>query len=106
MASVSLGLAAAITGMFGMNLASGLEEVPHGLWMCGAATWTLSGAMLVLLTSGIRRFHRSQRINVMQTASLRSVLKYENAAMPARSMRMDDGAVGSVRCMLFLLQQE
>jgi len=74
MGSISLGVAAVIGGLFGMNLSSGLEEVTHGFWICAAGTCTLSSALLIMLMSGIRRFHRSQRINVMQTATLRRAL--------------------------------
>ena len=57
-----------------MNLASGVDEVPGGLWLVAGCTTALSVSLLLLLTGGIRRFHRSQRLNVTQTATLRNAL--------------------------------
>ena len=70
----SLGLAAAVAGVFGMNLVSGCEDVPYLLWGVAGGTIVLSGALLQLLTGGIRRFHRASAVNVMATAELRKVL--------------------------------
>jgi len=74
MGSVSLALAAVTGGFFGMNLHSGLEDVPHGLWLAAGVTAGASALLLSAFVSSVRNFHGKQRLQLVETAALQHAL--------------------------------
>ena len=78
--TTSLALCAAVAGFFGMNLHSGVEEVPHMLWVVTGSAALASTALFGGLLMGVRRFHVEQMTQIARTASLESSLSGLDAA--------------------------
>ena len=74
MGTISLTLAAVVGGFFGMNLHSGVEEMPGALWLAAGGATAVSASLLYVLTGGVRRFHRSQRAHLVHMGTLRRTL--------------------------------
>lgn len=74
MGSLSLAVAAVTGGFFGMNLHSGLEEVPHMFWLVAGMTTSVSALLLSVFTSSVRTFHGKQRLQLVETAALQHAL--------------------------------
>ena len=66
MGGVSLSVSAVIGGFMGMNLSSGIEEMPGVLWLASAIGVGASASLFHVLTGGVRRFHHLQRENLLQ----------------------------------------
>eukprot|EP00965_Chrysotila_dentata_P058997 1958189-Pleurochrysis_carterae.AAC.2 len=91
--SLSLGVAAVAGSFFGMNLHSGLEEAPYGLWAAATCTSLAAYALLHTLMRGVRRFHHLQREHLTRSASLTHALAHIDLAFFAlrRSGVLADG---------------
>lgn len=99
MGGISLTISAVVGGFFGMNLTSGVEDVPGLFWVVGACASSASVGLLWMLSAGIRRFHNSQRSHLLHMASLqRGLGSFDHAyyvlrhAAGVRLTRAHDGA--------------
>lgn len=87
--TTSLALCAAVAGFFGMNLHSGVDDYPNGLWLVTSAASTTALAVFAGLMLSVRRFHVSQGQQVVRTASLeRSLNGLDAAYFALRPSRM------------------
>lgn len=75
MSGLSLTVSAVIGGFFGMNLSSGIEELPGLLWLVGISGGCASAGLLYVLTAGVRRFHLSQSAHLVRMGSLQRGLE-------------------------------
>jgi len=75
MGSLSLALAAVSGGFFGMNLHSGVEEVPHLLWLVAGGTAGASTLLLRAFLRSVRTFHGLQRDQLLATSALQTALQ-------------------------------
>eukprot|EP00440_Ansanella_granifera_P030310 gb/GFBE01032931.1/.p1 GENE.gb/GFBE01032931.1/~~gb/GFBE01032931.1/.p1 ORF type:complete len:494 (+),score=106.57 gb/GFBE01032931.1/:1-1482(+) len=75
MGTAALAVSTVVAGFFGMNLQSGIEDVPGLFWMVTAGTTAITILIFAGLMSGVRRFHRVQRNHMSQTGSLRRALE-------------------------------
>ena len=94
--TASLALTASVAGFFGMNLHSGIEEVPGLFWAVTGVTATAAASVFAAFVLSVRRFHSSQQQLVARTASLdRSLTGLDSAyfALRQRSLMLDDRQV-------------
>ena len=106
MSGLSLTVSAVIGGFFGMNLKSGIEELPGLLWLVGASGACTSAGLLYVLTKGVRRFHHSQRAHLLQMGSLQRglesldqayyALRHTGILTPGNSLSEGAGAEGAL----------
>ena len=71
---VSLTLATVMGGWFGMNLASGIEDVPGLLWIVASGSAVTSAVAFHVLTRGVRRYYAKQRLHLEHRHSLQQAL--------------------------------
>lgn len=75
MGTSSLAVSTVIAGFFGMNLCSGLEEVPGLFWWVMSGSTVFSLAFFRVLIGGVRRYHHLQRKHLFEVRSLRCALE-------------------------------
>ena len=84
----SLAICATIGGFFGMNLSSGIENVPNLLWYVSGAATCVAGSVFGAFVISVRRFHLQQQQQVESTAALdRAVDALDTAYFALRQMR-------------------
>ncbi|CAE7806277.1 mrs2, partial [Symbiodinium sp. KB8] len=74
MATSSLAVSTLMAGFFGMNLVSGLEDVPGLFWLALGGCTALSVFLFYGLMAGVRRYHSVQRQQLSEVSSLRTAL--------------------------------
>ena len=72
--TASLALCAAVAGFFGMNLHSGVDEVPGLLWAVTGGTSAVGVGLFCGFLYSVRRFHASQQHQIAATAALETGL--------------------------------
>ena len=76
MGGVSLTVSAVVGGFFGMNLVSGLEVLPGGLWLALTGALGMSSMLMYMLTGGVRRFYVSQNSSARNNSTPRAAAAY------------------------------
>ena len=78
--TASLALCAAVAGFFGMNLHSGVDEVPGLFWAVTGGTSAVGMGLFCGFLFSVRRFHASQQHQIVATAALETGLASLDAA--------------------------
>jgi|MDTA01.1.fsa_nt_gb Mg2+ and Co2+ transporter CorA len=66
----SLAVCACVGGFFGMNLHSGMDELPYMLWYVSGGTSLAAGSLFAAFVLSVRRFHALQQAHVESTDRL------------------------------------